>query len=518
MSPVASPLSAIDASESIFEQIQNDDYARVLVGVTRLRTRLVSSQLHEGKYDDDDKHFSAQVTPAIIERLVHVLQSDKATSVLQFEVAWTLSTLAVGTSDATRLVDAGVIPVASHLLQHTTIQDIRIKLICLLANIAGDSPTNHDRVHDSPALGHVLAIGNALRDPDAERDLFRHVAWFLSNIFRDKHHSQMSNDDVVEPSIAILARMLILDDVETRRDACWALTYLSDDVGVLESMSKHPGLLERIVHLAAGTDEDDVIPALRVAGNMACGDDTQCQRIINAGILRVVGHILTSSVVAAAAAATAAAATAAASLSSDVTMETETSSVSSTSHFKHVRRDALWVLSCIAYGMPEHVESIIAADLFPKVVRAVREAESFHAKQNAVCVLMHAIRRGTDQQVRYIVGQDALPCLCANLIAPDADDSLDALLAIERVLYVGVADGSYTNNMYAEMVETHGGIDNMEALINHENEIISTTAQKILDTFFVLGEEEEEEEKDLNVCPPVATPVKSIPSDANMNA
>jgi len=165
---------------------------------------------------------------------------------------------------------------------------------------------------------------------------------------------------------------------------------------------------------------------------------------------------------------------------------------------KNVRRDALWVLSCVAVGMPEHIEAIIGTDLFPKVVRAVRENESYDIKLNAIFVLVNAIQHGTDQQIRYIVGQDAIPHLCDVLTSPDADDVLDTMCAIERILQVGMFDGACNSskNIYATMMETCAGIEKLEALLAHENEKIFKAAQSILDKFFELDTDEQDDDGD----------------------
>jgi len=302
MSPLSSPGSTTSndfapvAIETIFQKIMSNDHMQVLDGVTQLRAMLIDFD----RYDGDHATFAADVVnaPGIIERLIHLLvatTNTNASIVLQFETTWVLSSISSRTTgaDVQRLVTLGAIDAAAHLLSRTQNQDLRVKLICLVCNIVAESVMFRDMVFASSIVQQILTIAAGLTNIDTERDLFRHVAWFLTNMFRNTRHLEKMNGTHIETSIAMLVRLLDVDDTETRRDACWALANLSDNVALLPQLFKHELLLTRIVQWAGGVEEEDVLPALQIAGNMACGDDTQCQTIINAGILPVIATILT---------------------------------------------------------------------------------------------------------------------------------------------------------------------------------------------------------------------------------
>jgi importin subunit alpha-1 len=92
----------------------------------------------------------------------------------------------------------------------------------------------------------------------------------------------------VEPALTVLARLLYALDDEVLTDACWALSFLSDDPGPQNQTIQaviQCGVARRLVELLMHSSQTVKTPALRTVANIAAGDDFQTQVILNCSVL-----------------------------------------------------------------------------------------------------------------------------------------------------------------------------------------------------------------------------------------
>ena len=161
---------------------------------------------------------------------------------LKIIAAWALTNITSGTTEQTKVVvDAGAVPFLLRLIMSPD-DDVREQAVWALGNIAGDSPTSRDIVLQAGTIHPVLMQLHQNSKPS----MLRLATWALCNFCRGRPKPDFK---FVKPALKNLAQLISSPDEEVLKDACWALSYLSDGPNEKIQAIVEAGVIGRMVEL-----------------------------------------------------------------------------------------------------------------------------------------------------------------------------------------------------------------------------------------------------------------------------
>lgn len=325
----------------------------------------------------------------------------------------------------------------------------------VLANIAGDSIPNRDLII---SLGVTEKIFSILKVPKGmDVGYVDNITWLLSLLCRGQPSPP---DSVITSAIAISTYLLSTAHSGIVSNGCWMLSHITESAEPrwIDQVI-NLGITSRLIDLTQSPKDNERIPALRVIGNLLCGEDKHVQILLTLGLLDKL-MILVSS------------------------------------RKKDIRKEVLWAFSNVTGGTKEQEKAVVMHSGFSLLVSAMADQDMEIRKEAVQCIGNLAKAPDQDSLSRLLAHNVLESLILVLQTTPDPSILLIALEAVSRILRCAGISSTVKSpaNDVSLRFEEAGGITAIETLQRHANILIYEKAVEMMGVFFGLEESMQGEE------------------------
>jgi len=418
----------------------------------------------------------------IVPRLVQLLTPRVVCERLQYQVAWILCNLASRLSGSyiDTIVNYGTVETCLELLVTSKSDDLRHQLVWAMSNIAGESSNHRDTVLKCGGMERLLPLIPRWMDNPQTIECLRTGTWTLINLTRGHPLPDYSVVSTALPTIALILSRT--SDTQVLENVCWTLEHLTEDDDDAKGNLKATAVIEAGIcpHLLALLDHNHHThvklqsAALRVIDKIVSGANPHhTTTVVNLGLIPRLAAILSS--------------------------PTKDGAIMSASSCK-LMREACWVVSNLTAEGPGRIQDVMDAHLIPSIVNLIKSSlipekeqgtekdtkSARHKKyekdmhKQAIWALCNAADDANNNQLRYLIDQGVVECMCSMLVASSSDP--DILLKILAGLKTLLLFDKRTSPSCTRSVEWCSGLDKVKALQQHESHAVSSTVSALVST------------------------------------
>jgi hypothetical protein len=359
---------------------------------------------------------------------------------LQYEAAWSLSNIASGDAEHSKiLVDRGIVPKIVDLLQ-SPFEHIKDQGVWVIGNLTGDSSSYSELICRYGTVQKLIEIIQTC----TSNYLLQSAVWALGNLCKGEKAPEFK---VIKNAVSVFCKLLLKNDESIIKESLWVLASITEyseescDVLILNEV------IPRIISFFSSKDIDLQLPAITIIGRVAAGSDIQTSEVINSGAIQALTQLINSP-------------------------------------NREIRKEAIWCLSNFAAGNEEHIESLVRAEIFQKMMKIIYRDEKY-VKVEALWVVANAAGKGSKKQINELVKAGAISTLIHCLNSEDYKVLQVVMLGIKGILAAGnqilTESGS---NPYAVIFEESDGLRLLHKLQFKENNKIYEDAYFILTSYF----------------------------------
>lgn len=359
---------------------------------------------------------------------------------LQYESAWSLSNIASGDIEHTKiLIDKGIVPKIVDLL-NSPFEHIKDQAVWVIGNITGDTSSYSELICRYDTVQKLIQIIQTCTSDD----LLKSAVWALGNLCKGEKAPEFR---VIKDAVSVFCGLLGKSDEEIVKSSLWVLASITEYSEGSCDLIIECKVLNRIISLFASKDIDIQLPAISIIGRVAAGSDSQTSEVISSGAITALTPLINSP-------------------------------------NREIRKDAIWCLSNLAAGNEEHIEALVKAEIFQKINKILYRDEKY-VKVEALWVLANVAGKGNRKQINELVKAGAISTLIHCLSSEDYKELQVVLLGIKGILNAGnqilTESGA---NPYAVIFEESDGIKLLDKLQYKENTKLYEDSYYIINTFF----------------------------------
>ncbi|KAJ3439586.1 importin subunit alpha-4 [Anaeramoeba flamelloides] len=374
----------------------------------------------------------------ILPILVDFLQDPKEPD-LQFNAAWSISNIASGLPEHTKLVvEYNTIPIFIDLIGSQN-DDIRHQSIWALGNIVGEDISNRNRLLEFNAISILCDVVNQTKN----FEIVKISIWVLRHLCKGNPAPSFV---MVKPLMAVFKKTLMTSDREIIVEATTALGHLAEGSKQNIQLIIDHKIVPVLVDFLKSEDNIIKFPSLRCLGNLITGTEEQIVAVLENGLIPYLVDFIQSKKIA-------------------------------------IRKEACWILSNICACSAAAAQEVIKEGALPHLIDILENDINQIIKE--VCyVISNMIHSAKVAQCRYIASQGIIPIITRLLSNEDQEIVSTCMESLDIFFKVESADSEYQNKELTEYItqfEEEEGIEKIVKLM--DSRIIQIRKQA---TFFYL--------------------------------